>query len=106
MLDTSWTGLGSLPVLGPEDLSFEKMAAIMSGVLGRRISYVQLPPEEYEQHLVDGGLGRPAARGIVGNQLEASRGTYNAEPRTPEKTTPTTFQAWCQNVLAPALHTI
>lgn len=103
--DTTWTGLGSLPVLGPEDLSFEEMAVIMSDFIGRRVSYVQLPPEEYEQHLVDGGLGRPAARGIVGNQMEASRGTYNVEPRTPEATTPTTFQDWCQEVLVPALHT-
>ncbi len=35
LTDPSWTGAGSVPVLGPQDLSFEDMAAVMSDVLGR-----------------------------------------------------------------------
>ncbi|MBX5463886.1 MAG: NAD(P)H-binding protein, partial [Steroidobacteraceae bacterium] len=35
LLDRSWTGRGSVAVLGPEDLSFNDMARIMSDVLGK-----------------------------------------------------------------------
>ena len=30
-------------------------------------------------------------------------GLDNAEPRTPQSTTPTTFRQWCQDVLKPAV---
>jgi uncharacterized protein YbjT (DUF2867 family) len=36
LLDDSWSGQGGVPVLGPEDLSFNDMAQIMSEVLGSR----------------------------------------------------------------------
>src|SRR3712207_7889186 len=32
LLDSSWSGVGSQPVLGPENLSFNDMAQIMSDV--------------------------------------------------------------------------
>ncbi len=35
ILDDSWSGQGSVPVLGPEDLSCNDMARIMSEVLGK-----------------------------------------------------------------------
>src|SRR5580700_6223846 len=34
LLDAGWTGFGEVPLLGPEDLSFNDMAEIMSEVLG------------------------------------------------------------------------
>ena len=42
LLDRSWTGQGSVAVLGPEDLSFNDIAQVMSDVLGRP---VQLPAD-------------------------------------------------------------
>jgi len=36
LLDDSWSGVASNPVLGPEDLSYYDMARIMSEVLGRQ----------------------------------------------------------------------
>lgn len=102
--DKTWSGRGSVPVLGPEDLSFEQMAAVMSEVVGKPIRYQQLATADYERHLTSAtGMSRAAAHGIVGNQLEASLGTYSFEPRTPEATTPTSFQEWCRLVLRPAL---
>jgi uncharacterized protein YbjT (DUF2867 family) len=43
LLDPSWSGQGSVPVLGPEDLSFNDMAQIMSQVLGRPVRFQQIP---------------------------------------------------------------
>jgi len=43
LLDRSWTGTGSVAVLGPEDLSFNDMARIMSEVLGSRCATSRSP---------------------------------------------------------------
>jgi uncharacterized protein YbjT (DUF2867 family) len=45
LLDDSWSGPGHVAVLGPEDLSFNDMAQIMSEVLGRPVLYQQIPAE-------------------------------------------------------------
>ena len=42
LLDRTWTGAGSVPVLGPEDLSANDMAEIISDVLGRPVRYHQI----------------------------------------------------------------
>jgi hypothetical protein len=31
------------------------------------------------------------------------QGIYNAQPRTPRSTTPTTFRQWCEEALKPAV---
>ena len=48
LLDPSWSGQDSVPVLGPEDLSFNDMARIMSEVLGKPVRFQQIPVEAYK----------------------------------------------------------
>ena len=103
LLDDSWNRQGSVPVLGPEDLSFDDMAQIMAEVLGRRVKYQQVSNEAYKTMLMQHGLGEAYAQGIVDNQAQADRGIYNAEPRTPQSATPTSFREWCEEVLRPAV---
>ncbi len=44
LLDDSWSGVASVPVLGPEDLSNNDMARIMSEVLGNQCASSKSPP--------------------------------------------------------------
>jgi uncharacterized protein YbjT (DUF2867 family) len=44
LLDDSWTGTGSVPVLGPEDLPFNDMAQIISQALGQPVHYEPRTP--------------------------------------------------------------
>jgi len=37
VVDARWSGAGEVPLLGPEDLSFNDMAEIMSQVLGKDV---------------------------------------------------------------------
>jgi uncharacterized protein YbjT (DUF2867 family) len=39
LLDDSWSGQGSVPVLGPDDISFNDIAQILSEVLDRPVRY-------------------------------------------------------------------
>ncbi len=43
LLDDSWSGVGEVPLLGPEDLSFNDMAEIISEVLAGLVGYLALP---------------------------------------------------------------
>lgn len=104
LLDESWTGQGGQAVLGPEDLSCNDMASIMSDVLGKPVRFQQVPPAEYKAQLIRNGASEAMAQGIVDMVAEfREQGIYDAQPRTPENTTPTTFRAWCHQVLKPAV---
>lgn len=101
--DRSWTGSGGAAVLGPEDLSHEQMAAIMTDVLGWAVRYERLSADEYIAMFVQHGATKALARGIVKMYEAIDGGLYHAETRTTENTTPTSFRQWATDVLKPAL---
>jgi uncharacterized protein YbjT (DUF2867 family) len=103
LLDTRWTGIGHVAVLGPKDLSFDEMAAVMSDVLGKPIRYQQVSLETYRAGFVERGMSEAMAQGMMDMARAKNEGLDNAEPRTPENTTPTSFRQWCEEVLKPAL---
>ena len=103
LLDPSWSGQDSVPVLGPEDLSFHDMAQTMAEVLGQPVRYQQIPFETFKARLLERGMSEALAQGYVAMMMAKNEGLDNAEPRTPENTTPTRFQQWCEEVLKPAV---
>ena len=103
LLDHSWSGQGSVPVLGPEDLSFNDMAQIMSEVLGKPVRYQQISAEALKASLTGSGMSDALAQGMVDMMVAKDNGIDNAEPRPPESTAPTNFRQWCEEVLKPAV---
>jgi uncharacterized protein YbjT (DUF2867 family) len=103
LLDPSWSGQDSVPVLGPEDLSFNDMAQIMSEVLGKPVRFQQIPFEAYKSRFIELGMSEAMAQGMTDMAAAKNNGLDNAEPRTPENTTPTSFRQWCEEVLKPAV---
>ena len=103
LLDDSWTGQESVAVLGPEDLSQNDMAQISSEVLGRPVRYEQIPGEAFKDQLTGFGMSDAMAQAMLDMMLAKNDGLDNAEPRTPQATTPTTFRRWCEEVLRPAV---
>jgi uncharacterized protein YbjT (DUF2867 family) len=104
LLDEAWTGQGGLAVLGPEDLSCNDMACIMGEVLGKPCRYQQISPDNFKAQLMQDGASEAMSQGLVDMAAEVNEhGIHNAEPRTPENTTSTTFRAWCDQVLKPAV---
>ena len=103
LLDHSWSGVQDVPVLGPEDISFNDMAQIMSDVLGKPVTYQQIPAAAFKTRLTGFGISDAMAQGIVDMMVAKNAGLDNGVQRTPESTTPTTFRQWCESVLKPAL---
>jgi uncharacterized protein YbjT (DUF2867 family) len=97
LLDDSWNGQGHVAVLGPEDLSF------MSDVLDQPVRYQQIPAEALKSRLTGAGMSDAMAQATVDMMVAKDQGLDNAEPRTPESTTPTSFRQWCEEVLKPAV---
>jgi uncharacterized protein YbjT (DUF2867 family) len=103
LLDRSWSGVDSVPLLGPEDLSNNDMAQIISDVLGKPVRFQQVPGESFKAQLTGFGMSEPMAQGMLDMMTAKDAGLDNAEPRTPRASTPTSFRQWCEEVLAPAV---
>jgi uncharacterized protein YbjT (DUF2867 family) len=103
LLDDSWTGHSEVPVLGPEDLSLNDQAEIISDVLGKPVRVQRTPIEAYTAQLTGFGMSEAMAQGLADMMTAKDEGLDNGEPRTPESSTPTTFRQWCEEVLKPAV---
>jgi uncharacterized protein YbjT (DUF2867 family) len=103
LLDDSWSGVGAVPLLGPEDLSFNDMAQIMSGVLGKDVRFQQTTFEAYKDMFLGFGMSDPMALGQTDMAWAKNEGLDNAVKRTPENSTPTSFREWCETELKPAV---
>ncbi|WP_042393079.1 NmrA family NAD(P)-binding protein [Streptacidiphilus carbonis] len=100
--DHSWSGSGSVPVLGPEDISMNGMAQTMSEVLGRPVRYRQTPVEVFRATLLEHGMSEAMVKGMVDMMVAKAAGLDTVEPRTPQGSSPTSFRQWCEEVLKPA----
>ena len=103
LLDASWSGVEEVPLLGPEDLSFNDMAEIMSEVLGREVRFQPITFEAYKDRFVRGGVSDAMAQGYTDMAWAKNQGLDNCVQRTPQNSTPTSFRQWCEEVLKPAV---
>ncbi len=103
LLDASRSGTGEVPLLGPEDLSFNDMAQIISEVLGKEVRFQQTTFEAYKDRFVSFGMSDAMAQGTTDMAWAKNEGLDNAVQRTPENSTPTSFRQWCEQVLKPAV---
>jgi len=101
LLDQSWNGVGSVPVLGPEDLSYNDMATIMSEVLGKPVRFQEAPGQAFKARLLERGMSETMAQANLDMWDAYNQGLDAAEPRTPQSTTPTSFRQWCEEELKP-----
>ncbi len=103
LLDSSWSGQEDVPVLGPEDLSCNDMAKILSEVLGNPVRYQQIPFESLKSQLTGHGASESMAQGMIDMMIAKNEGLDHVVSRTPEGTTPTTFRQWCEEEFKPAV---
>jgi hypothetical protein len=90
-------------VLGPADVSLDDMAAIAGQALGRPIRYQQVPADAYKAQLLRYGASESFAQGLIDMSHAKDAGLDHSIPRSADNTTPTTFLAWCTEVLRPAV---
>ncbi len=103
LVDEMWTGQENVPVLGPEDLSPNEMAALISEVLGREIRYQVISLESFKAQLLAQGVSPSFASGYVDMMRAKGEGMDNVGWHAAAARTPTTFRRWCETELMPAI---
>ncbi|QNP75195.1 NAD(P)H-binding protein [Streptomyces roseirectus] len=104
LLDGTWTGQDDVPLVGPDALSPEGMAQVVSEALGRPVRVQGTSSADYKATALRFGASEAWARGLA-DMMDAidAQGFYGAgEPSTP-KAAPTGFAEWCEDVLRPAV---
>lgn len=105
LLDDSWTGQDTVPLLGPEDLSYDDMAAVVSEVLGTAVVYRRIPAQAMKDLLTGSGASEGMAQAMLDMMTAKENGLDDGVVRTPRHAveTPTTFRQWCADTLRPAV---
>lgn len=102
LADDSWTGVQEVPVLGPEDISFKDMERMMTDILDRPIRFQQVSPESYRDRMMQFGMTRAMAQGMLDMALAKDAGLDSAARRVSDNSS-TSFGQWCQDTLKPAV---
>jgi uncharacterized protein YbjT (DUF2867 family) len=102
LLDAKWSGKRAVHLFGPTELSFGEVAAILTRVLGKQVSHVQVNTEQARQALL--GLGLTAD--LVAQYLEmyeafSSGLIVKGLPAEPELRGSTSFEEFARTVIKP-----
>ncbi|MEU9003857.1 NAD(P)H-binding protein [Streptomyces sp. NPDC059982] len=102
LLDPTWGGQGSVPVLSPDALTPREMARTMSEVLGGPVAFHRSPAEDFRTRMLQYGMTDGWAQGLVDMAAAQDEGIYEPEALTAAPA-PTAFREWCERVLKPAV---
>ena len=103
LLDVSWSGQASVPVVSPDNLTPDDMAEVISGTLGRAVRYRQVPVADRQTAMLQRGASQAMAQDLADMTKAQNNGIYDAEPRDEDSATATSFRQWCQDTLKPAV---
>ncbi len=101
LLDSSWSGQDSVPVVSPDELSPHEMAQVVSEVMGYPVHFNQVSGEAYKAKMTQYGMSEAWAQGMVEMTAAQNQGIYDTEPRP--SPAPTSFRQWCKDILKPAV---
>jgi len=106
LLDLDFSGKQTRELLGERDLSMtEVTAAIARGIGKPDLRYQQFPYDQMQQALTQVGMPSKKAAVYIEMFQAINAGVLAAlERRSPENTTPTSFEKFVQDVFAPAYH--
>lgn len=102
LLDASWTGQADVPLLGPQDLSQNDLADILSEVLGKPIRFQQVPIDRFKS-MMGSRASESFVAGLADMMTAKNEGMDNTASRAEAATTPTTFRQWSETVLRPLI---
>jgi uncharacterized protein YbjT (DUF2867 family) len=106
LLALDFSGNQTSELLGERDLSMTEVAAVIArGIAKPDLRYQQFPYEQVQQVLTQLGVPPKGAAMYIEMYKAINAGVLvPLEPRSPENTTPTSFERFVQDVFAPAYH--
>jgi uncharacterized protein YbjT (DUF2867 family) len=106
LLDLDFSGKPTRELLGERDLSMTDATAVIARGIGKpELRYQQLSYDQVQQGLTQMGIPPKTAALYIEMYKSVNAGVLAAqEPRSPENTTPTSFEEFVGDVFAPAYH--
>ena len=104
LLHPTIRGKQTRELLGHHDLSYNEVASIIGKAIGRPdVKYVQVPDDQFRGILVQMGMSEQVAKLLVEMSQAMNAGKMRAlEPRTPQNTTPTSYDTFTAEIFVPA----
>jgi len=106
LLDLDFSGRQTHELLGERDLSMAEATAVIARGIGKPdLRYEQFSYDQVQQALVQMGFSPKKAAVYIEMFQAINAGLLAAqEPRSPQNSTPTSFEKFVQDVFAPAYH--
>ena len=106
LLNLDFSGKQTRELLGERDVSMNEATSVIARGTGKPdLRYVQFPYEQVQQVLMQMGIPPKTAALFIEMYKAINAGVVAAqESRTPENTTPTSFEKFVQDVFVPAYH--
>jgi uncharacterized protein YbjT (DUF2867 family) len=106
LLDLDFSGKQTRELLGERDLSMTEAAAVIARGIGKPdLRYEQFPYDQVQQVLTQLGVPPKGAAMYIEMYKAINAGLLvSLEPRSPENSTPTSFEQFVQDVFAAAYH--
>lgn len=103
LVERSWAGRDSVPVVSPDNLTPSSMATVIAEALGRAVRFEHLDPADYRALLESHGASDGAAQALLDMAAAQNRGFYETEPPDAVSAGSTSLRAWCEETLEPAM---
>ncbi|GAA1077055.1 NAD(P)H-binding protein [Nocardiopsis composta] len=100
LLSVSWTGRCVQAVHGPEDLSFRRVAGVLSEVLGHPVEPRRITDDEARAALAAAGMSEAQVEAVAMMTAGIRDGFTPENPRSRLTTTPTSLAGWAAAHLA------
>lgn len=100
LINTSWEGQERVPLVGPDNLTPNKMAEIISEVLGKPIGFSETNRDAMVPRMMSRGMSHAWAQGLADMATAQNNGFYEASAAIAPRA-PTNFKIWCEEVLKP-----
>ncbi|MGA8553907.1 MAG: NmrA family NAD(P)-binding protein [Candidatus Acidiferrales bacterium] len=106
LLDLDFSGKQTRELLGERDLSLMEATAVIARGIGKpELRYQQFTYDQLQQALTQMGFSSKKAEVYIEMFTAVNTGVLAAqEPRSPENSTPTSFETFVQDVFVPAYH--
>ncbi|WP_040157655.1 NAD(P)H-binding protein [Nigerium massiliense] len=103
LLNPRWRGRRVQAVHGPQDLSWNEVAGILTRELGRDVRVERISDDEMRHQCLASGAAPKMADALLGMSTGVREDFRAEQPRTLATTTPTTLAGWIREELLPAL---
>jgi uncharacterized protein YbjT (DUF2867 family) len=106
LLDPDFSGRQTRELLGERDLSMTEATAVIARGIGKPdLRYIQFPYDQVQQVYTQMGIPPKTAAIYVEMYKAINAGVVVAqEPRSPENSTPTSFEKFVRDIFAPTYH--